>query len=294
MTPLDAAVSVARRNGVRVEQPVILSDGANLVVHLSPAPAVARIATLTAIARPHVEQAFEREISLAAHLHDQGAPTVPPSGELPPGPHVEAGHVISFWRHVAPPAERPELGGAGFGRMLRELHQVLRGYAGPIEPLGLNGPPLADIAVYLAQVDNGERPLSMMTQDDVTAVRSLLDELPRFDAGDAQPLHGDANPGNLIASSAGWLWSDFEEACRGPVGWDLASFTRTRAFDPELAWASYGDVDREALAPFVRLRSLHALVWWLMYAERDSESDRRAHAREVAAARLEAWRAELP
>jgi Phosphotransferase enzyme family len=291
VTPLDAAVNVARRNGLRVEQPVILSNGANLVVHLSPAPVVARVATLTAITRPRIEQAFAREIGLAAHLHDQGVPTVPPSAEMPPGPHVEAGHVISFWRHISPPTEPPELDGAGFGRMLRELHQVLRGYAGPIEPLGPSGPPLADIAVYLTQVGNGERPLSMLTEDDVIAVRSMLDELPRFDADDAQPLHGDASPGNLIASSDGWLWSDFEEACRGPVAWDLASFSRTRAFDPEVAWATYGDVNRAALAPFLRLRGLHALVWWLMYAERDSAADRRARARQAAADRLEAWRA---
>jgi thiamine kinase-like enzyme len=180
---------------------------------------------------------------------------------------------------------------AVFAGLLRDLHQVLRGYAGPIVPLGSDDPPLSDISLFLNQIDSGKRLRGLLTTGDVTAMHAQLTRMLPATEGDGQPIHGDANPGNLIASDRGWLWSDFEEACRGPVGWDLASFARTRAFDPEAAWAFYGEINRGGLEEFRKLRGLHGLVWWLMYAERDSDADRRVGASEVAGHRLEAWRA---
>lgn len=35
--------------------------------------------------------------------------------------------------------------------------------------------------------------------------------------GEVQPVHGDAHPGNLVATRDGLVWIDFEEVCRGPV-----------------------------------------------------------------------------
>ena len=40
-----AVVSLARENGLRVEEPVVLNDLFSLMVHLKPAPVVARVAT---------------------------------------------------------------------------------------------------------------------------------------------------------------------------------------------------------------------------------------------------------
>ncbi len=88
--------------------------------------------------------------------------------------------------------------------------------------------------------------------------------------GEVQPLHGDAHPGNLIAGPDGFVWADFEESCRGPVSWDLASLARTRRFDPAPALAAYGAVPD--LADAMRLRALHGLVWWAIFAERDPKA----------------------
>ena len=43
MTAAEAAVKVAARLGVRCTDPVILADGANVIVYLSPAPVVAKV-----------------------------------------------------------------------------------------------------------------------------------------------------------------------------------------------------------------------------------------------------------
>ena len=44
-----------------------------------------------------------------------------------------------------------------------------------------------------------------------------------------QTLHGDAHPGNLIATRNGLVWIDFEDVCLGPLEWDLASIGDTTA-----------------------------------------------------------------
>ena len=42
---VDAAVSLTREHGLRVEEPVVLNDLFSLMVHLKPAPVVGRVAT---------------------------------------------------------------------------------------------------------------------------------------------------------------------------------------------------------------------------------------------------------
>jgi hypothetical protein len=91
---------------------------------------------------------------------------------------------------------------------------------------------------------------------------------PRLD-GPPQPLHGDAHPGNLLRTSAGWVWADLEDTCRGPVGWDLACLRRTSRLDGRAAvGAMPGAPTDEELAPFAWLRALHAAAWWFVHAVR--------------------------
>ncbi len=266
-TPLRAAIAVAERFGIRTTDPAVLSDGANLIVHLAQAPIVARVATLTAAVRPRIRQSFTQEIALASYLRDEGVPVVAPASDLPPGPHSESGWTISFWDHVPAPADDAAIDVASFGTMLRDLHEVLRRYAGPVEPFGTGAPPLGDIEIYLRQVETGERPGSAVTADDIALIRADLADLLARPPDPVQPLHGDAHPGNLIAGPKGFVWSDFEESCRGPVAWDLASFARTRRFDPAPALAAYGHIPDLTVA--LRLRALHGLIWWAVFAEAD-------------------------
>lgn len=38
------------------------------------------------------------------------------------------------------------------------------------------------------------------------------------------PGHGDAHARNLLPSTEGWIWTDFEDVSLMPAYWDLASF----------------------------------------------------------------------
>ena len=48
---LEAAVAVAEAHGLRCAKPIVLADRSNVIVHLHPAPVVARVATTTALVR---------------------------------------------------------------------------------------------------------------------------------------------------------------------------------------------------------------------------------------------------
>jgi len=84
----------------------------------------------------------------------------------------------------------------------------------------------------------------------------------------AQPLHGDAGAGNLMAAVGGWVWHDFEDTCSGPVAWDLAASTASQRLDGRRILAAYGDPDPAQLAVCQQLRRLHLTVWYALYAER--------------------------
>jgi len=102
-----AAVTVAARFGLAAEEPQVLADGANVVVHLRPAPVVAKVAAST---RAEVANWLQRELDVSAFLAAEGAPVVPPSPETPATTHQDDGQVMSFWRYL-PPADPERLHG---------------------------------------------------------------------------------------------------------------------------------------------------------------------------------------
>ncbi|HEV2781950.1 MAG TPA: phosphotransferase [Actinophytocola sp.] len=252
-----AAVAVAGRYGVRCTDPVVLHVGSNVLVHLRPAPVVARVANLVAELRPGVATWFARDLALSSYLADRGVPVVRPSADPPAGPHEHGGLVLSFWTHVPhDPHRRPTP--AEVGRALGGLHAALRGYTGPLPEEG----PIGD----LRQV------LDLLERDGVLAgarLAKLRAEGARL-AGEVlalpkQALHGDAHPGNLLATPDGLLWNDFEDTWRGPPAWDLACLANTKLMDGRAALAHYPDPppDRE-IEVCLELRRLFGVGWRLL------------------------------
>ena len=270
-TAVRAAVTVAARFGLIATEPMVLADGANIVVHLRPAPVVAKVAASTPAVRRDNQHWLQRELDVSAFLAAEGAPVVPPSPELPATTHHDDGHVMSFWRYLPPadPARPLRPDEETIGSMLRDLHAVLRHYPRTQEYLT----PLQDIPAYLA------RPQTHVTQERKAALAAAYQRLTaELDpAAPQQALHGDAGGGNLMATDRGWLWHDFEDTCSGPMAWDLAASTSSQYQAGPRVLAAYGEpVDPGQLAVCEQLRRLHLTVWYNLYAERLPELAPRA------------------
>jgi len=266
-----AAVTVAARFGLAAEEPEVLADGANVVVHLRPAPVVAKVAASTRAVRAHVANWLQRELDVSAFLAAEGAPVVPPSPDIPATTHQDDGQVMSFWRYLPPadPARPLRPDEQTIGSMLRDLHAALRRY--PKTPPELA--PLQDIPAFLArpQTDVDEKGKAALA----AAYQRLTAELDP--AAAQQVLHGDAGGGNLMATDRGWVWHDLEDTCSGPVAWDLAASTASQYQDGPRVLAAYRDpVDINQLAVCEQLRRLHLTVWYNLYAERLPELGPRA------------------
>jgi aminoglycoside phosphotransferase (APT) family kinase protein len=256
-----AALAVARRHGVVADDPVVLRDGLNAVVHLRPAPLVARVATWIPLLRPDPAVPQRRDLRLATALRDAGAAVLSPTDLLPPGPHAEAGLSVAFWRYVdvLPDRPTPEVAGRTLAELLPQLAGVDPGWTG--SPLDT---PFRDLAAFT-------RTGARLGADAglVSAVGDLVDALrPRL-TGPVQPLHGDAHPGNLLATRDGWVWADLEDTCLGPRAWDLAALRTTSRLDGRAALNAMPDPpDDKELAPFLLLRQLHGAAWWFPHAAR--------------------------
>jgi hypothetical protein len=223
-----AAVAVAAEHGLRSDDPVVLRDAWHVLVHLRPLPVVARVSS----GRPYPEGPLEDdvviELAVGSHAARAGAPVVPPSDLLDPGPHRHGSHVVAFWKYVGSPREvEPVAAGEG----LRAIHDALADYDGELPSLHTDD---------LVAIVDGLEPSA-----DVELLRELGVRQP---VGEGQALHGDAHLANCLP---GPLWHDFETACRGPRELDLAALAlsaRVREDEASrIALEAYGDHDADLL-----------------------------------------------
>ena len=239
---VEAAVSLARENRLRVEEPVVLNDLFSLMVHLRPAPVVARVATCMPKVRKPISAWLEREIAVTTFLSERGAPVVAPSRELPPGPHERDGFPISFWEYVEPDPNRTPTA-ADCSAMLVDLHEVLRSYPGELPMLGAGD----DIPRMMEELDPASDILSAADENLLRASAERLRPFWETLSGDIQPIHGDAHSGNLIAAREGGLvWIDFEDVCRGlgRVGSRDDDGRRSRLQASQPRFQSHGEMHR--------------------------------------------------
>ena len=265
---LAAAVRVAREQGLPGDDPEVLSSRGNVIVHLRPAPVVARVATLTAWTRSDPLRWLAREVAVAGYAAGQGGPAVAPTALADPGPHRMDGLAVSLWTWVPPSPARPQP--AEVGEALARLHLAAAGFPGE---LPLLSPLRALITEGLAALEREQAAAPAV----LAALRERHDAiLAELDGvtGPVLVLHGDAHAGNLLPADGarpgpGWLWIDLEETCHGPRAFDLAVLADHQGADAGATLAAYAAVtgeplpEPEVLALFTRARRLEGAVWTL-------------------------------
>jgi hypothetical protein len=210
--PIRAATETAIAHGIVPDRCEILQDGNTLVLRLTET-LVARVVQDRDGPRQGTAW-FARENAVAQHLAKHGAPVIPMHPDIPPGPHEHLGYPINFWRFVTRIDEEPEP--EIVGRTLFRCHQILSTFPEPLPELAIVNETLGMMGML------AERKL--FPADTLDLLHGHLTKSLEVLAGfPQQPLHGDAHFGNLMNTTGGLLWTDWEDTFAGPVEWDLAS-----------------------------------------------------------------------
>jgi len=184
---------------------------------------------------------------------------------------------MTFWEFVEHDASRPlpradELGGA-----LRELHAALADFPGELGPL-------SDVRDWLDGLLDELQASPRLTSQDRDRLRSELHALTPtvFESPlPMQAIHGDASMSNLLRTDGGLLWNDLEDACVGPVHWDVAGLIlearargESEAFVADVLRA-YGGLHLSELEDFIAAHRLYTTIWRAFAVQRRADAERR-------------------
>lgn len=247
---LDAAVAAGRELGLTVTDAEVLHDLFSVVVHLAPAPVVARVpVVLPAYATPDVlARRQQAELDVTRWLAGRGVPVIAPSPLVPARPVRRDGFSMTFWQYAEEDrGKEPDY--AADAESVPALHAALRDCPVPLSFLSAAEPEFVEDSLGRL----GDRP-DLIAPADLDRARREWRELEplvrsraafeqRFPGIEVQPVHGDAPAANIFHGVAGDLYSDFELVTLGPVEWDLAGL------GPELAAAYDRGAERQGLRP---------------------------------------------
>ncbi|MBX3229630.1 MAG: aminoglycoside phosphotransferase family protein [Labilithrix sp.] len=268
MSPEVAAAvahALAIERGLEVSAPAVLADRSNLVLGLG-AGVVARVAMATSLARVGMAW-LRREVEVSRFLDAEGVGVTRPID----GPFERDGFVISFWHREAVASEGPDPATAG--AELRRAHAALARYEGALPEWG--GFEEARL------VRDRARTSRMMTAAELARVDRAWEAAERVVHGararsaSFQAVHGDAHIRNVLATARGILWTDWEDAFRGPIEFDLACLrSRAELLGEEVdaidaMTSAYGEHDRDLVRDLGPVRNLQVIVWLAVFAERD-------------------------
>jgi len=269
--PTRAAIETAKAHGVAPDRCEVLQDGSTLVLRLTES-LVARV--VQDVDGPRQGTAwFGRENAVAQHLAHKGAPVIPMHPEIPPGPHEHSGYPINFWQFVTRIEEEPPP--EAVGRTMFRCHEVLKSFSGE----------LPELAILTESVDLLEslRQRKLFPPEALELLRDcLLSSIEGLAGFPRQPLHGDAHLGNLMNTTLGPLWTDWEDTFSGPVEWDLASVIwNARVLEEDHATAdgilsayraAGGSIDEEAMYHSMIGRAAVMTAWYpILYPDMSPE-----------------------
>ncbi len=262
-----AATEAGREFGLRVSEAKVVHDAFSVVVHLAPSPVVARVLVVLphGIEGPVQAARQSRELAVVAWLADAGHPVVRPSPLVPRAPVQRAGFSMTFWEWVEVDASAaPDY--LADAPLAADLHAALRAYPDELPFLGPVALTVPGCLAFLAEhegllaaddLDRAEREWSVLSP--------LLCSRERFAAAfpnaTVQPIHGDAPSYNVIRTTSGIRYADFEDATLGPPEWDLAGFgaQAADAYDAAAARAGVRPLDRDVLRVMDTARMLQVV-----------------------------------
>ncbi|MED5813133.1 phosphotransferase [Mycolicibacterium sp. 050232] len=239
----EAALDAGRALGLAATKPTVLHDAFSVVVQLEPTPVVARVqVVLPPGMTPHAQaQRQQRELDAVTWLDRQGVPVVAPAPMVPRVPVRRGGFGMTFWELADVAADHEPYAAVPMAHTAT-LHAALAGYP---DELPFLTPFNRSLAGLIDSLDDAPELLPgdiSRARDEYAALRSVLSDRAAFEARfpgvSVQTIHGDGPALNVIRTTDGVRFSDFEDVTCGPVEWDLALAGPT-------AVAEYDDAARE-------------------------------------------------
>jgi len=209
-TTAAAVKRVAERIGLGKVEPWIMSVSDHVVLRLSPAAVVARVRRGAS-----AEEEMRRELAVARHLSERGAPVLPPLPGEGAGPYTEDGLTMTLWLHMPHAPADPEnpQHRALASKTLALVHRAFADYPDWLPAFE------EKLAFCRALLEVAPPALSA---EDRRFLLAVHDEIV-ISSEERVPIHGDAGFHNILMTPRGPLWIDFEAACRGPRAWDFAA-----------------------------------------------------------------------
>lgn len=266
--PIRAATEIVIAHGITPDRCDILQNGSTLVLRLTDT-LVARVVQDTDGPRQGTEW-FARENAIALHLTQLGAPVIPLHPDLPPGPHEHLGYPMNFWEFVTRIDTEPVP--SEIGRTLCLCHDAMRSFKEPLPKLAI----LTESLAILEERELFPQATQQMLRDHLVTSIEVLGAFPH------QPQHGDAHLGNLMNTTRGLLWTDWEDTFAGPVEWDVASaIWNAKLLDKDHATVNAildayrdagGVIDERALQQCLIARAAVITVWYpILYPSPNAE-----------------------
>jgi len=287
-----AAADAGRELGLEVRDPVVLHDVFSVVVHLAPSPVVARVPI---VLPPDLRGApllarQRRELNVVTWLGTRGVPVVAPSPLVPPAPAERDGFSMTFWELVEVSEEHVPYGSADSGRVV-ELHAALRQYPTNgllfLSPVNLTVPPLlhslAGQPTLIDPADLARAKEEWAILEPVLGSPAAFEE--RFPGAVIQAVHGDVPSYNVILTTSGPRFADFEDVSLAPIEWDLAGATAedVENYDREASRRGAPTLDPDILQLMTAARMLQMVASFALVPELPILADGLKPA-------LEAWR----
>ncbi|MCV7067410.1 phosphotransferase [Mycolicibacterium farcinogenes] len=223
-----AALEAGRDLGLPAEQATVLHDAFSIVARLDPTKVVARVQVVLppGMTRQAQAERQQRELDVVAWLDGQGVPVVAPARRSPRVPVRRDGFGMTFWE-LADVADDHQPYSAVSMTHTVALHAALAEY--PLE-LPFLTPFNRSLAGLIDGLDDAVVPLLpsdiSRVHREYAALRSVLADRAafhtRFPDVAVQTIHGDGPALNVIRTTDGVRFADFEDVTCGPVEWDLA------------------------------------------------------------------------
>jgi hypothetical protein len=210
---LTATTSVASELGLNVEDAIVIQNANRLAVRLVPCDVLARVAAT--VQRNQEVAAFELE--MARGFEETDSPVAVSEPRVEPRVYVRDGFAITYWRYYDPlPAGA--ITPAEYAQALERLHAGMR-------QLDVTAPHFSDRVDEAQAIVEDRWQSPDLVDEDREILTNSLRSLRRsvVDRGTCeQLLHGEPHVGNLLKTTSGMRFIDFETCCYGPVEFDIA------------------------------------------------------------------------